>query len=63
MLGIVSLLSHFLSELFVRSCLIDFNTTHLIHLFEFLETVCGYRLCSSVMKKWRVVTVFFRYYS
>ena len=61
MLSFASLLSQGSGEFFVRRCLIKLNSTHLMHLLEFLEMVCFDRLCSVVMKKWWVVTVFIWY--
>ena len=62
-LSFASLLSQGAVKFFVRLSLIKLNSTHLIHLLKLLETVCGDRLCSVVLKKWWAITVYVGYFS
>ena len=52
MLGFASLLCQVTREPFVGCCLIELDSTHLVHLLELLETVGGDGLCSVVMNEW-----------
>ena len=52
MLGFAPLLCQIVSELFVWCCLVELDSTHLVHLLELLKTVGGDGLRSVVVNKW-----------